>query len=331
MEENNQMNIEQQASALKSGVDDLQGLREKQYRQAIHLHEMHSANRKREQERLAKKYGKSDERVISAKRQSKQYAQYGQSLAMQERRTSQAMQTAPKGGFALQGMVVSESKKPQTNLSLGLSNVEGQWLRDIGAACTDENGFYRFSIDAKMVAQYKDQKLVLAVFNENKEVIYRDRLPVRMVPDKTETRNIVLPDKVCQLPQDQPIEPIKELEPKTAVEIKTVTEVKEVKEDPGFSLGGTVTNANGAKAPGVTVKAELVSGKSSVAIGEPAVTGRTGTYKISYTSKDFADLPIGKTMTIRVKCYDAKGTLLGQAEGPQNLDRVTTIDVKLRA
>lgn len=319
---NEKMNIEAQADALKSGVNDLQKLREKQYRQAVHLHEQHSSLRKREQERLAKKYGKSDARVQAAKQQNKQYAQYGESLVKQERRTSQAMQTAPKGGFVLQGMVISESRKPQSNLNLGLSDKEGQWIRSIGAACTDEHGFYRFSIDAKLVKAYQDQKFILNVINEKKEVIYRDKQPVTLVPDKSEARNIILPDKVCQLPEDKVIVKSSQLEIKTRSDIK---------EDPGFRISGAVTDAQGVKMAGITVKAELISGKSSTGIGQAALTDKAGQYLITYTSKEIADLPLSRTMTIKLSCFDAKGRLLGTAEAPQDLDRNTTIDVKLRA
>lgn len=314
--------IDQQATDLLEGFDQLEQMRMEGYEMALSLHATKTEAQQRERARLVAKYGEQHARVRSLDRKLANGPVYAKAVRSQHTRASNKVPDLSSGAWQAYGLVVDKQGNPLENLTVSLFNAKGSWERELGYACTDPSGYFSLVVESpELVKKYWDKPLTLTVTNFQQQVLLRDTTTVYLTPDKTETRRLVIDLAACAPPEK---------------ESATVTDAPgppvEPPQDPkGYVVWGFVKNHRGLPIAGVQVKAVANTPDGDCTLGKPVITDAKGRYKIPYTAADFNGDPKGETgPDLTISLTDASGKKLYEHDRTRNAARVARVDVMVR-
>lgn len=216
------------AKNLNDGLENFDPARLAGLQQLQRVRAAKSTSLQREQARLTEKYGANHARVttVVAKAEANRLLQRDLSYGI-ERAQTPPVQADPKA-WTLHGHVRDSSRKGIDNLTVALYDDKGQWIEELGHACTDAHGYFRLTVkpegspdkqeavDTKQGAEVKDAQETLAraarekdaaasrraaytrVTNNQKVTLYIDREPT--VPKLGEViyREIIIDGDSCE-------------------------------------------------------------------------------------------------------------------------------------
>ncbi|MCP4157311.1 MAG: hypothetical protein GY757_56900 [bacterium] len=142
-----------------------------------------AANLQREKQRLIKKVGPGDQRIARQAAKEKHNAIMTGSLEMEIQRAQTDLSGYDKDAWNIYGYVRDKELKALPNLTVGLFDEEGKWVRNLGYGGTDKRG--QFSINYKPKTKGKagkgipvDKPLFIHVSDANHNVLYKDPEPL---------------------------------------------------------------------------------------------------------------------------------------------------------
>ncbi len=114
--------------------------------------------------------------------------------------------------WKIHGRVFDSNRKGISDLTLGLYNEKGKWLKSMGFGCTDSRGYFFIDYSPKaekMKPAASTEKLFLYVLNKDRQVLYKDSDSLFVTPGKIDYRAICLADEsqVCTPPEPDKQEP----------------------------------------------------------------------------------------------------------------------------
>ena len=99
----------------------------------------------RQRVRLANRLGAEDPRVLELNGIIASNQRLTRAVQLEVNRARTSTVEADKQGWILHGYVWNQDWKGQPNLTVALSDRAGQWVRLLGYACTDKNGYFKLS------------------------------------------------------------------------------------------------------------------------------------------------------------------------------------------
>lgn len=169
------------------------------------LRKIKTVNMKREKERLIKKRGAKDPRVQSLESKEKSNELLTRNLNLEIERAKTDVSTFNKDAWNLYGYVRDRDSKGVPNLTVGLYDENGKWIKQLGYACTDKRGFFSiiYPQKGKTTKEISESmKLFIHVSDRKKNVLYKDPDPLYLKIGQVDYREIYLPEEtsVCTPP-----------------------------------------------------------------------------------------------------------------------------------
>lgn len=162
----------------------------------------------REQQRLAKKLGARHPRVQALERKRE-----ANTAMLREVNLDLARATTPPINpddtvWLLHGRVLDRQRQGQPGLTITLVDAKGNWVRELGYACTDTRGYFRLSVDnlksPPETPEAADATTVqLRVSDRANTVLHTDKLPLTPRLGQVDYREITLgePPADCRGPE----------------------------------------------------------------------------------------------------------------------------------
>lgn len=164
----------------------------------------------KERQRLSVKYGAEDVRVqrLDAKLQFTQG--FTQDLKVEIDKTKIQVPTVDRNTWMVHGRVLqAKDKQGIPGLTVALVNRKGQWIRQLGYACTDERGYFAIIYppqDDKSTTKPSTEPVFLMVSDANQRTLYRGSEALTIQSGQVIYREIFLSDtdvvKICVTPPD---------------------------------------------------------------------------------------------------------------------------------
>jgi len=183
----------------------LEGLQQVRLAKANHL--------ERQRVRLANRLGAEDPRVLELNGIITSNQRLTRAVQLEVNRARTNTVQADERGWILHGYVWNQDRKGQPNLTVTLSDLAGQWVRLLGYACTDKNGYFKLSYqqstgkgtEAMAVAADISPEMFIWVSDHKESVLYRDKRPMSVVLGEIQYREIILGNEngSCQPPSDE--------------------------------------------------------------------------------------------------------------------------------
>jgi hypothetical protein len=153
----------------------------------------------RERTRLAEKYGKEHPRVQTMTARLDAHQRLAGSVAVEVVRSRERQAPLPEKGWRVQGGVYDgKTEQPLYGLSVYLSNANREPRRDLGYACTDEQGHYAISLGPEQMEKQKE--LYLTVADANRNVLCLNETPLTPTPNSVELRDLYIGKAGCRDP-----------------------------------------------------------------------------------------------------------------------------------
>lgn len=136
---------------LTAGVGQLDGHRAAAYGGLATLRSAKQSTLERREKIYAVKHGAADRRVRQAQQQQATNTRLRQEIYVVHTQAATPAPAVDENSYVLHGFVRNGERQPLPRLTVALYDEEGQWLRDLGYGCTDENGYFilRFTRVAK--------------------------------------------------------------------------------------------------------------------------------------------------------------------------------------
>ena len=215
------------------------------------------------------------------------------------------------------GLVLDKERRGVKGLTVGLSDKNGQWIRKLGYACTDEKGY--FTLRYKPQESIKDRAalkevegkagLFLIISDAEQKIIYRDSHPLFITPGLIDYRVIILDDKSVCLPPEG---------------------TDDTKPDPDvWRVHGEVTNEQGQALSGLTVSVFDKDFLFDDLLGT-CQTDNNGKFDIRYRTEDFRDL-VETRPDLYLKILDKEGNVLHTTKKATRYEagHVETFNIKI--
>jgi hypothetical protein len=185
-------------------TEALEGLHELRAAKATHL--------ERQRTRLINRLGAKDPRVLELDGIIASNQRLTRAVKLEVDRAKTNTVEEDEQSWILHGYVRNQDGKGQPSLTVALSDRAGQWVRLLGYACTDKNGYFKLSYhqstekgtEAMAVAADISPKMFIWISDHKETVLYRDKTPMSVVLGEIQYREIILGDEneSCQPPSD---------------------------------------------------------------------------------------------------------------------------------
>lgn len=262
----------------------------------------------REAKRLEVKYGADSPQVVKTRAKISYYNTMKEGIAEQVQMAETKTPRFEADSWRFQGRVVDTKNQGLNGLTVSLFDEQGNWVRALGQACTDEQGFFAITYKRNekdtsgTINNNREQALIPTLSDKNKTVLHQEKEPIFFKIGQIDSRLIILGEDVC----DTPPEKIND-DNNGSDKGKGENDAINLKDD--WTVKGTVKDARtGENLPGLTVE---LFGENVVLedqIGK-SVTDKVGGYVIICHKKDFQKLIDQKT-GFYVKVVNQKGTTL---------------------
>jgi hypothetical protein len=215
----------------------------------------------------------------------------------------------PVTSWRIHGQVFNKEFSALEGLTVFLIDERYQWIRTLPFAVTDAQGYYALTLEQKQIAALKEQKLYLGVSTREQRVIYRGTEAFIAVPGVIEYRELTVDQRGGQEPPSGDENP-----------------------DVEYVVEGKVTATRNKPMPGLIVRAVHVDAAGEKPLGKEAVTGKDGSYRISYKAKDF--IMEGRENTgadIILYVHNQQGVQLYKSEVYRNSQIIQTVNIIIDA
>jgi hypothetical protein len=261
------------SKALEEGLAGADQLR------AVGLEGLHRVRRvkdsglKREQKRLTKKLGPEHPRVVRLVQKKEVNQVFARNLTVEIDRAKTEVPGVDENTWVLHGFVRDKHSKGVPNLTVGLYDERGNWIRELGYGCTDKRGYFSIIYHQKGEAKQEisaSMKLFLYVSDKEHKILYKDPDPLYLRIGQIDYREIYLTDEeIC--PPPEPGEEVVPVKPDTWI------------------VKGRVTDEEGRGIGGLTVSIYDKDHVFDDRLGT-TLTDDTGNFMASYKSEEFRDL-----------------------------------------
>jgi hypothetical protein len=290
------------------GAADADQLRAEQLEHLVVVRNAKASRLKREQDRLTKKLGASDPRVAELSQRRNMNTLLVRDLNFETARARTEIPQVDPKTWVLFGFVRDKDFKGVPNLTVALYDDKGNWIEQLGYACTGQDG--SFKLESQNFASLK-APVFIHVLTGQAVRLYVDKVPLTPTGGRLDYRDIILSGDAqpCNPPTPNPREPVS---------------------TPGaWIVRGRVSDAEGKGLAGVTVS---LSDKDLVfddRLGQTK-TDDKGDYSLTYHVEDFKDL-IERKPDIFVKVMDDQGKALFTSKDAIKFEagRVETVNVSV--
>lgn len=226
----------------------------------------------REKERLISKYGSEHFRVKKIEAMQSFNAGFARDVNVEIESARIKVPDFEKNSWLLHGRVLDENLKGVKDLTICLLDENDKWITELGFASTDELGYFVLTYkeeDGREPQIPESQPLILAVTDQESNVLYQESEPLFLKIGQIDYREIVLTDesKVRKPPKG-----------------KTSTPA-----DTWIVRGNVIGERSGRVLSGLTVSLYDKELKFDDLLGA-TVTDTSGDFSFSYRKKDFEDL-----------------------------------------
>jgi hypothetical protein len=283
-----------------------------------------------EAKRLEKKLGTENLRVQQVKASLKQNQAIARDLEVElEIAKIRVPEVDPKDSL-IHGRVVDDNRRGWSGLTVYLANSQGNIVRALGNAKTQESGYYALIVKAevlKRVAESIKEGVFVVICNPKGELIYRQKDPLMLVGgdryllDDIVLRRSDLTPPPCQTP--------------TVCNLEDSNSPSTSDTDAEFSpdvwvARGRVVDEQGQGLGGLVVSLcdrDLIFGDR---LGTTA-TNANGEFVITYRTEDFQDL-FETAPDLYIKIMDGQGNLLYSSENAVRCEagRVEIFNITIR-
>jgi Transthyretin-like family len=259
----------------------------------------------KERERLSVKYGANDARVqrIDTKLQFTQG--FTRDLKVEIDKTKIQVPTVDRNTWMVHGRVLqAKDNQGIPGLTVSLVNRKGQWIRDLGYACTDERGYFAILYwpkDDKSATKPPTEPVFLMVSDPNQRILYRSSEALTIQLGQVVYREIFLSDtdvvKICVTPPD----------------VNSTDVMVDVMVEPDVWLArGRVSDEQGQPLEGLVVSLYDRDLIFDDRLGTTQ-TDANGDFSIAYRTEDFRDL-FEAHPDLYIKVMDSQGNTLYSSE-----------------
>ncbi len=244
----------------------------------------------REAERLEAKYGSRSPQVVKARAKVKYHETVRPGIQEQVKIASIKTPPLDIDSWRIQGRVVNQELQGIEKLTVSLFDNEGNWIRELGQACTDENGFFAITYQDEQGhgnEKFKDQPLILTASDKDQQVLHQEEEPLFLEIGKIDYRLIILGEEKC------------------------VTPPLETKDT--WAVRGIVVDAKtGKPLENMSIKLWDEDGKFSDQLGI-AKTDAKAQYELCYRQEEFEEM-FKHQPKFQVWVFDPNGTRVYQSE-----------------
>ncbi|MEM1319222.1 MAG: hypothetical protein AAGG75_03145 [Bacteroidota bacterium] len=162
--------------------------------------------RDREQKRLLRKYGKEHPRTLKVQGQVNYAKSAKVSLAEEARKAKVEVARFNDSSWRVRGRVVDKDLKGQSGLTVSLFDNKGNWIKELGQVCTDDEGTFVLTYVEKdggeIAKRFAGQALTLTVSDKDQQVLHQEEEPVALELGSITSRLIILGNDQCTSPPD---------------------------------------------------------------------------------------------------------------------------------
>lgn len=194
------------AANLDKALDQADPQREAGLAQLARVRSAKQTLLQREQQRLSKKLGAAHPRVRAMERKREANTAMLREVNLDLARAATPPIELDDEAWVLHGRVMDRDRQGLPGLTLTLVDAKGNWVRELGYACSDKRGYFRFP-DVELKAAPKPEsgrsaQLFLRVSDRNDSVLHTDKPPLTPRPGRVDYREITLgePPAQCRAP-----------------------------------------------------------------------------------------------------------------------------------
>ena len=161
----------------------------------------------REKLRLTNKYGADHPRVQKITDRLNYNQGLQKELDVEIERTKITIPDFDVNTWMVHGGIVDRAGTPLKDLTVSLHDEDGNWIEELGMACTDERGYFaiQYKLEPKSAAAIPDtQKLILTVTDSDGRLLHRETEPLYLRAGQIDYRLIVITDKGETCPPPSP-------------------------------------------------------------------------------------------------------------------------------
>ncbi len=255
------------------------------------ISQVKGASLQREQERLTAKYGPEHPRVKSIEARQSFNAGFVQDVKAEVDNASVKIPDFDKNSWLLHGRVLDEDLKGVKDLTICLFDENDNWIRELGFASTDVRGYFSLTYKGAEGSESQipeSQPLILAVSDQESNILYKDDEPLFLKIGQIDYREIVLTEES---------------------RVRTPPKNGGSTPEDTWTVGGNVIGENSGRAlGGLTVSLYDKELKFDEWLGD-TLTDNKGDFSFSYREKDYADL-FKANPDIFLKVMDKAGKVL---------------------
>lgn len=181
----------------------LDGERSAQMEKIRTLQQISQSAQERERDRLTTKYGESSLQVKQAEARINYNTGSLQNLNGAIDRAKVVVPPLELDIWRVHGLVLDENRKPLFNLTVAFYTKEGEWVRELGFACSDEKGYFVLDIPgpAEVLAKYQGIDLFLTITEkEGGKVLCQLPEPLNPALGTVDYQEVVKGETPCQEP-----------------------------------------------------------------------------------------------------------------------------------
>jgi hypothetical protein len=167
---------------LDTSFDILENLRAEELDRSKLFQTVKSKALKREKERLAERLGADHPRVQQLTSRLAYREKMMVDLEEEAARAKIKVPTVSADKWMVHGVVLDQKRKGKSGLTVGLFDAQGKWHRELGFACTDDNGYFSIVYPPTgnvRVDSSKLPSLFLCVSDQNK-ILLKDTEPLQL-------------------------------------------------------------------------------------------------------------------------------------------------------
>ncbi len=297
------------AGGIAEGLSRADEQRAAQFERLQFVRNAKATGLQREHARLSAKYGPEHPRVAALANKSALNLKFLSNIVTETIRARTEIPVVDKDTWILHGYVRDKSGAGLSNLTVALYDAGGDWIEDLGHACTAANGHFRIKTTGDSIR--RERSVYIRVLNNQAQHLYASKSALIPAPGEVDYREIVLDGEgqICSPPATSRQEPRNEPD--------------------SWVVRGRVTYARGQGIGGLIVSLYDKDLFFDDRLGQ-VETDKEGNYSLVYRTEEFRDL-IERKPDIYLKVLDQQGETLHTSKRQLRCEagRVEIININL--
>ena len=207
MSKKTEFSLEEIFSKIDSSLEQTDRLRADNLDKMAVVQQVNTTALTKERQRLVGKYGADDLRVQRIDAKLKFTEGFTQDLKVEIDKTKIQVPTRDRNTWMLHGRVLqAKDKQGIPGLTVSLSDSQGQWVRELGYACTDERGYFAIIYppkNDKAATEPPKEPVFIMVADAERHILYRGSEALTVELGQVIYREIFLSDddvEICATP-----------------------------------------------------------------------------------------------------------------------------------